>query len=113
MGKNDKNNAFLPNIDALIKMGINPKTGLPYKFLSNIKLKENIMTVLRVVDEQDAVNRGKWYNLPCNITSQDLERMLYYKGREYFLKVAEITVAHSFDVSLYACSSRCVYNALS
>lgn len=84
MGKNDKNNAFLPNIDALIKMGINPKTGLPYKFLSNIKLKENIMTVLRVVDEQDAVNRGKWYNLPCNITSQDLERMLYYKGQLCF-----------------------------
>ena len=37
-----------------------------------------------MIDEQDAVNRYVWYNLPANITSQELERMLYYKGQLCF-----------------------------
>lgn len=73
---------YLPNIEPLIAAGINPKTGLPYKF-GNCKalLKEDIKKMLRLIDEQDAVNRYVWYNLPANITSQELERMLYYKGQ--------------------------------
>lgn len=79
MGK--KNNAYLPNVEWMIQAGIDPKTKLPIKFgLSDpTKLKENIKKQLRIIDEQDAVNRGKWYNIPTNITTQDLERMLYYK----------------------------------
>lgn len=66
--------------------GINPKTKLPLKFdLGNpAALKDNIKKQLRILDEQNAVNRGKWYNLPCNLTSQELERMLYYKGQLCF-----------------------------
>ena len=37
-----------------------------------------------MIDEQDAVNRYVWYNLPANLTSQELERMLYYKGQLCF-----------------------------
>jgi hypothetical protein len=76
-----KNNAKIPNIDWMIKAGINPNTGLPVKLgLSNpAELKTSIKKQLRVIDEQDAVNKGKWYNIPCDLTSQDLERMLYYK----------------------------------
>lgn len=75
----------LPDIQTLIQAGIDPKTGLPKKF-SNCKftLKEDLKKFLRLVDEQDAVNRYVWYNIPANITSQELERMLYYKGQLCF-----------------------------
>lgn len=81
-----RNNAFLPNLQPIIAAGIDPKTGLPVKMASSSKkaLKENIKKFLRLVDEQDAVNRYIWYNLPANITSQELERMLYYKGQLCF-----------------------------
>lgn len=74
--------ANLPDLQTLWQAGINPKTGLPLKFGgSKCALKEDIKKFLRLVDEQDAVNRYVWYNLPANITSQELERMLYYKGQ--------------------------------
>lgn len=75
----------LPQLDVLMQAGINPKTGLPLKF-GNCKLvlKEDLKKALRIIDEQDAVNRYVWYNLPANITSQELERMLYYKGQLCF-----------------------------
>ena len=74
--------AKLPQLDVLYQAGINPKTGLPLKMGgSKCALKEDIKKFLRLVDEQDAVNRYVWYNLPANITSQELERMLYYKGQ--------------------------------
>ena len=77
--------AKLPDIQTLLQAGINPKTGLPVKFgNSKCLLKEDIKKFLRLIDEQDAVNRYVWYNLPANITSQELERMLYYKGQLCF-----------------------------
>lgn len=83
MAKNGK--PFLPNLEAIIAMGIDPKTGLPLKMGGTKKaLKEGVKKALRVIDEQDAVNRYVWYNLPCDITSQDLERMLYYRGQLCF-----------------------------
>ena len=75
----------LPDIQTLFQAGIDPKTGLPVKFGNNkCTLKEDLKKFLRLVDEQDAVNRYTWYNLPANITSQELERMLYYKGQLCF-----------------------------
>ena len=78
--------AKLPDLQTLYQAGIDPKTGLPLKFTSGNKcaLKEDIKKFLRLIDEQDAVNRYVWYNLPANITSQELERMLYYKGQLCF-----------------------------
>ena len=83
MGKND---AFYINEDVINKIlaaGIDPKTGLPLKAVSGCKsqLKTDIKRQLRVIDEQDAVNRYQWYNLPLDISSQELERLLYYKGQ--------------------------------
>lgn len=74
----------LPNLEPLYAAGINPKTGLPMKFSNTITLKEDIKKQLRLVDEQDAVNRYVWYNLPMNLPSQEVERMLYYKGQLCF-----------------------------
>jgi hypothetical protein len=80
------NNARLPDFTTLFQAGIDPKTGLPLKFTSGNKcvLKDDIKKFLRLIDEEDAVNRYVWYNLPANITSQELERMLYYKGQLCF-----------------------------
>ena len=80
------NNAKLPDLSTLFQAGIDPKTGLPLKLTGSMKcvLKEDLKKFLRLIDEQDAVNRYIWYNLPANITSQELERMLYYKGQLCF-----------------------------
>ena len=79
------NNARIPNLDLLIQAGINPKTGLPMKFgNSRCSTKEDIKKCIRKNDEQIAVNRYTWYNLPMNLTSQEVERMLYYKGQLAF-----------------------------
>lgn len=77
--------AKLPDLETLWQAGINPKTGLPVKLGgSKCTIKEDIKKYLRLIDEQDAVNRYVWYNLPANLTSQELERMLYYKGQLCF-----------------------------
>lgn len=84
--KNGKNNAKLYDYNTFIQAGIDPKTGLPIKMVSGApsQLKSSIKALLRILDEQNAVTRYTWYNLPCNITSQELERLLYYKGQLAF-----------------------------
>ena len=88
-----KNNGpYMPNLEALLAAGIDPKTGLPVKLTSGTKctLKNDIKKIVRIIDEQDAVNRYKWYNLPCNLSSQEVERLLYYKGQLCFFYFKEL-----------------------
>lgn len=85
------NNAKMVDLSLFYQAGINPKTGLPLKFGgSACHLKDDVKKFLRIIDEQDAVNRYTWYNLPCNITSQELERMLYYKGQLCFFYMKDL-----------------------
>src|SRR5574344_696359 len=86
MGRRKIMAANIPDLETLLKAGIDPKTGLPVKMTKAAKctIKEDVKKFLRLIDEQDAVNRYVWYNLPANITSQELERMLYYKGQLCF-----------------------------
>ena len=82
-----KNNARLINEDVVglyNSAGINPVTGQPTRAENKCSLKNDIRKQLRIIDEQDAVNRYVWYNLPCDLTGQELERMLYYKGQLCF-----------------------------
>ena len=81
-----KNNAAIYDVETLIQAGLDPKTGLPIKMSSQSKdaLKPNIKKVLRIIDEQTAINRYKWYNLPQGISGQMIERILYYKGQAMF-----------------------------
>lgn len=51
---------------------------------TGLDLKCEIKKSLRIVDEQDAVNRYTWYNLPAGLNGQLLERILYYKGQGAF-----------------------------
>jgi hypothetical protein len=92
------NNAKIPNVEPSIAAGIplNTKKSIravkefiEYGNNTNWR-KENIRKQLRIVDEQDAVNRYKWYNLPCDLSSQELERLIYYRGQLCFFYVPEI-----------------------
>lgn len=78
--------AVLPDVKTLVQAGINPKNGLPIKMTSGnpSHLKEDILQVIRTIDEQDAVRRYKWYNLPDGIDGELIERMLYYRGQLAF-----------------------------
>lgn len=88
MSNNKKRGPYLPNLEPIIAAGINPATGLPYKMGGNeVQTKIDIKRALRIVDEQDAVNRFTWYNLPDGLTSQLLERILYYRGQGAFFKM--------------------------
>ena len=53
------NNAKLPDFTTFWQAGIDPRTGLPLKLVSGNKcvLKEDLKKFLRLIDEQDAVNR--------------------------------------------------------
>lgn len=76
---------YLANIDPFLAAGVNPKTGLPYAFDGNkTTLKYDIRKTLRILDEQNAINRFVWYNLPNGLDGQLLERILYYKGQGAF-----------------------------
>ena len=48
----------LPDIQTIIQMGINPKTGLPFK-LGGLRCttKEDIKRAIRIQDEKIAVNK--------------------------------------------------------
>ena len=69
-----------PNL--FIQAGIDPKTGLPIKMGNpGMVLKDAIKRVIKITDEQNAVNRYVWYNLPSGLLGVDIERMLYYRGQ--------------------------------
>lgn len=71
---------MIPNVEALIAMGLDPKTGLPSK-LANAKgtsVRGPILTQLRIKDEQEYVNRFIVHTPGLNMSSQEFFRMLYY-----------------------------------
>ena len=74
------------DISLLIAAGIDPKTLKPMR-LPDCAVKESFRKALRIIDEQNAVNRYKWHNIPMDLTSEEIERMLYYKGQLAFFSV--------------------------
>ena len=98
-----KNNARLPDVHTLVQAGINPKNGLPLKMGdagSGCNLKESIRKQLRILDEQNAVNRYKWINLPVGLSSQELERLLYYRGQLAFFYLEELNQFYMLPYAL-------------
>ena len=75
------------------KLGINSKTKYLNEntavVLGSSNEKDELVKALRILDEQDAINRYKWYNLPCELTSEEVERFLYYKGQLAFFFMKE------------------------
>lgn len=79
-----KNNASMKDVSTIVQAGIDPKTGLPIRISGGGNLscvKGDIKKNLRIMDEQNAVNRYTWYNLPKGLNSQLIERILYYRGQ--------------------------------
>ena len=78
-----------------IKAGIDPKTGgklLPPSMTLGVSspIKEAFRKALRIKDEQNAVMRYSWYNLPDGIDGELVERMLYYRGQLAFAYIKEL-----------------------
>lgn len=86
-----KNNARMTPLELYIQAGINPKTSLPLRMDdSGVNLKESIRKQLRILDEQNAVNMFTWTNLPCGLSSQEVERLIYYKAQLAFFYLEEL-----------------------
>lgn len=85
MSKN-KGRPAIYDVQSLIAAGIDPKTGLPIKMADayDSGFKGDNKKLLRIMDEQTAINRFRWYNLPNGLDSQLIERILYYKGQGAF-----------------------------
>ncbi|MBP5446235.1 MAG: hypothetical protein J6Y28_08705 [Acholeplasmatales bacterium] len=78
---NNNKGPCIPNFYWMNSAGIDPKTGFPIKAMLGDSgyLKKGIKMQLRDLDKKTAINKGKWYNIPLDISSQFLEKMLYYK----------------------------------
>lgn len=87
-----KNNARIGDPATLIQAGIDPRTGLPLKAITQTGdgFKRHNVKLLAIIDEQDAINRYRWYNLPNGLNQQLLERVLYYKGQGVFFYVQDL-----------------------
>lgn len=81
-----KGTAGIPDIESLVRAGIDPKTGKPLAMSDDGKMYEDLRRIFRIIDEQDAVNRFEWDELPTTIDSQQVERLLYYKGQLLLFK---------------------------
>lgn len=83
---------ILPNIEAIIQAGINPNTGLPIKMGDPLNdfTENDAKKFLRIIDEQDAINRFNWYNLPDGINGELIERILYYRETGMFFYVDSV-----------------------
>ena len=71
--------AKIPQIDVLLAAGVDPKSKQPFRIAESGQ-KATIKKIINEIDRLQYVNRYKWFNLPCNLSSQELERMLYFKG---------------------------------
>ena len=84
INKKELNNAAIYDPNILLSAGIDPKTGLPLAMRGGSTCsvdKTDIRKQLRIVDEQNAINRYTWYNLPKGLDGKLIERILYYRGQ--------------------------------
>ena len=82
MAKQTKNNAAMYDVSSMIAAGMDPKTGLPIRMAEEkYPLKNDIRKTLRIMDEQNAITRYTWYNLPKGLDAHLIERILYYRGQ--------------------------------
>lgn len=64
-------------------------------------IKSAVKRILRINDEQIAINRYKWYNLPPGLDGQLIERILYYRGSGMFFYIPEMNEFHFLPYTLY------------
>ena len=75
--------AILPDIDTLLATQM---LACDKRATKTPKLQDSlfvsVLAQLRIMDEQDAINRYKWYNLYDGMNAHLLERILYYRYQE-------------------------------
>ena len=85
--------AYLPDVLTMIEAGIDPLTNEPIKSKSSSakQLLQMNKAAIRVMDEQAAINRYQWFNLPDGLDGELVERILYYRytGMFFYNKKAE------------------------
>ena len=73
---------------------------LPGRCYESSPFKESIRKILRVNDEQLAVNRYRWYNLPPELSGNLIERILYYRGQAMLFYIPEMEKFYFSDFLL-------------
>lgn len=71
----------IPDWDTLNATDMNGKTGERKSKTAGLSILNNIKASLRAFDQQDAIGRYTWHNLPGDLTGQFIETILYYKGQ--------------------------------
>lgn len=77
-------------ISTIMSAGIDPRNGKPIRE-DSFDLKGSIKKLLKINDEQAAINTFTWYNLPEGLDGNLMERILYYRGQGmlFYMETAE------------------------
>lgn len=97
--------AFLPDNDLRQQAGLEPiKTRADKKYrgcyMKDYSLLDGINKLFRVMDEQDAVNRFTHIDTPFGVNSQEIERMLYYRGQICLFYVPQLEKWYTLPFTL-------------
>lgn len=88
------NNAKMIDANLYRQAGINPemihRPSCNGSVSISTPLRDNLFLQHELVDREIAATRYKWHNLPVGMSSQDLERLLYYKGNLCFFYMEEL-----------------------
>lgn len=98
--KKKKNNAAIYDTNLYQQAGINPASLILARRLGvdqNCDSKR-IKEILRINDRQDALTRFVWYNLPKGLKGEDIEKVLFLKGRCAIVKVGERYICLPFTL---------------
>lgn len=85
--------AILPDYATLQAMGFLNTAITEKQFNSsftNSRYADEVRRQLRVVDEQEAIHRYLWEDLPDGLNSELIERILYYRYKGVFFKLPEL-----------------------
>ena len=73
---------FIPLLQPLYDLGIDPKTGLPLKMENNVSnLEMGMRMILNRLDSTQTITRFKYKNLPKGLSGDIIERTIYYRGK--------------------------------
>ena len=74
--------AYLPLLQPLIDLGIDPRTGLPLKAEAGSEccLELGMNMILNQLDCTQTINRYKYRFLPRGLDAEVIERIIYYRG---------------------------------
>ena len=78
----------LYDIETLKAAGLNYEEIIPKRRLAsaeeNCRLLDDMIRQVGKIDQTDAINRYRWYNLPDGLDSELMERVLYFRGQGMF-----------------------------